>query len=139
MAAAAAGEYGWQVCDIEARRQGPTYTLDTVIELATAYPQLRFQYVIGADAARQIREWHGWQELLAQTNFVLINRAGVESISSSQAAALGFDTDLTTILEVSSPPVSATDIRDRVHNGRSIAGLVPPAVAELIAQLGVYR
>jgi nicotinate-nucleotide adenylyltransferase len=139
MAEAAAREYGWHVCDIEAQREGLTYTLDTVVELGAKYPHLQFQYVIGADAARQIQEWHGWQELLAHTNFVLINRAGVESISSAHAAALGFDRKLTTILKIDSPPVSATDIRDRVRSGMSVAGLVPGPVAQLINELGVYR
>lgn len=139
MAEAAAREHGWNVCDIEAQREGLTYTLDTVVELRTKYPHLQFQFVIGADAARQIHEWHGWQELLAQTNFVIINRAGVESIGSVHATALGFDRKLTTILEVTSPPVSATDIRDRVRSGMSIDSLVPPPVAQLINELGVYR
>jgi nicotinate-nucleotide adenylyltransferase len=139
MAEAAAREHGWHVCDIEAQREGLTYTLDTVVELSAKYPHLQFQFVIGADAARQIQEWHGWQELLAQTNFVLINRAGVESISSDHAAALGFDPKLTTILEVDSPPVSATEIRDRVSSGTSIDGLVPAPVVQMINELGVYR
>jgi nicotinate-nucleotide adenylyltransferase len=139
MAEAAAREYGWQVCDVETKRDGPTYTLDTVIELAAAYPRFQFQYVIGADAARQIQEWYGWQELLAQTNFVLINRTGVDGISPAEAAGLGFDKTRTTILEVNSPPVSATDIRVRVSDGRPVDGLVPPPVAELITKLGVYR
>jgi nicotinate (nicotinamide) nucleotide adenylyltransferase len=139
MAQAAAAEQGWKVCDVEARRSGPSYTLDTVVELRAAYPELQFQYVIGADAARQIQEWHRWQELLAQTNFVIINRAGVDSISASQAAALGFDGERTNILTVDSPPVSATDIRVRVRAGQSITDLVPSPVADLVAQLGVYR
>jgi len=139
MAQAAARERGWHVCDVEATRNGPSYTLDTVVELHAAHPEFQFQYVIGADAARHIQKWHRWQELLALTNFVLINRAGVESIDSSQAAALGFDGKLTTILEVDSPPVSATDIRDRIYRGQSIAGLVPPPVADLITRLGVYQ
>jgi nicotinate-nucleotide adenylyltransferase len=139
MAQAVAGENGWKVCDIEARREGPTYTLDTVAELHERYPELAFRFVLGADAARRIRHWHRWPELLAQTSFVLVNRSGVDAITPAEAAALGFDESTTSIFEVDSPPVSATDIRDRVGHGRAISELVPASVAGLIARLGVYR
>ena len=51
---------GVQVDDAELRRQGPTYTLDTLQALRLARPHAQLFLVIGADQARSFERWHGW-------------------------------------------------------------------------------
>lgn len=137
--AAAAGRAGVRAVDLEARRRGPSYTIDTLDELERAHPGVQFWLVLGADAARDIAAWHRAAEVLARARFVLVNRTGVPPLTEAEARALGFDPDRTRLIHVDSPPVSATEIRSRVAAGRSVEGMVAPAVARIIAERGLYR
>ena len=137
--AAAEGHAGVRVVDVEARRPGPSYTVDTLDELERAFPGVQFWLVLGADAARDIATWHRAAEVLARARFVLVNRAGVPPLGEEEAQALGFDPGRTRLVDVDSPPVSATDIRRRVAAGEPIEGMVAAPVARIIAERGLYR
>jgi len=136
--AAAEGQDGVRVLDLEVRRGGLSYTIDTLDELETAHPGVRPWFVVGADAAREVGSWHRAADLLARAAFVVVNRSGVRPLDAGEVQALGFDLARTLLVHVDSPPVSATEIRRRVAAGESIAGMVPPAVAALIAARGLY-
>ena len=127
------------VIDAEARRPGVSYTIDTLEELAQRHRDLEMWFLLGADAAREIGSWRGSVRLLAANCFAIVNREGVDEMTDAEAAGLGFDPARTRLLRVDSPPISATDIRRRVREGRSIAGLVPQPVASVIEARGLYR
>jgi nicotinate-nucleotide adenylyltransferase len=136
---AVAGHPRLRVLDIEVRRPGPSYTADTLRELEAGYPGAEFWIVLGADAARDIVTWHGREELLGRARFLLVNRSGVDRLAEADARRLGFDAGgRTLIIEVDSPAISATEVRERVAAGLSLDGLVPAAVAEIIAARGLY-
>ena len=137
--AAAAAEEGVRVLDVEMRRPGPSYTIDTLDELERLHPGVEVWFLLGADAARDIRHWHRAAELLARARFVLVNRSGVPALDDAEARALGFDPQRTRVLHVDSPAVSATEVRRRVVAGESITGMVPPQVERMIAARGLYR
>jgi nicotinate-nucleotide adenylyltransferase len=128
-----------RVLDLELRRPGPSYTIDTMRDLGVAHPDRELWVVLGADAARQMPEWHGAAELLAAFHFVLVNRAGERLIHQPEALALGFRPPRTRIVPIESPDVSATEIRRRARAGEPLAGLVSPAVERLIVERGLYR
>jgi nicotinate-nucleotide adenylyltransferase len=136
--AAAEGVPGLRVLDLEVRRPGLSYTVDTLDELASQYPGTRVWLVLGADAAREVGRWHRAAEVLQRAWLVVVNRSGVAPLGEAEVAALGLDSARTRLVSVDSPPVSATEIRRRVGAGESIAGLVPEAVARLIAERGLY-
>jgi nicotinate-nucleotide adenylyltransferase len=127
-----------RVLDLELRRPGPSYTVDTMRDLAAAHPELELWVVLGADAARQVPAWHGAEELQAGFRFVLVNRTGESSIRHPEAVALGFRPDRTRVVGIHSPDISATEIRARAAAGEPLDGLVSPAVAAVIARLGLY-
>ena len=137
--AAAEGDPAVRVVDLEARRQGPSYTIDTLDELERGFPGVQFWLVLGADAARDIAGWHRAAEVLARARFVLVNRAGVPPLGDAEARALGFDPGRTRLIHVDSPPVSATEIRRRVAAGQPVEGMVTAPVARIIAERGLYR
>jgi nicotinate-nucleotide adenylyltransferase len=137
--AAAARVPGLRVLDLELRRPGLSYTVDTLAELAERYPSTRVWLVLGADAAREVGSWHRAGEVLDRAWFVLVNRSGVPTLDAAEAERLGFDPARTRVVAVDSPAVSATEIRRRVVAGRSIAAMVPPEVAALIVERGLYR
>jgi nicotinate-nucleotide adenylyltransferase len=127
------------VLDLELRRDGPSYTLDTMRDLAAQHAGVQLWVVLGADAARQTSSWHGAAELLGGYHFVLVNRAGEAVIHHAEAIGLGFRPERTRVVGIDSPDVSATEIRRRVVAGESLDGLVSPAVAAIIEERGLYR
>ncbi|GAC1341561.1 MAG: nicotinate (nicotinamide) nucleotide adenylyltransferase [Candidatus Dormibacteria bacterium] len=137
--AAVRGRRALGVCELEARRPGPSHTVDTAAELATRLPGVERWWLLGADAARRIGAWRRHEELLARERFGLVNRAGVPAMDLAEAGRLGFAAGRTRLLQLHSPPVSASEIRGRLAAGMSVAGMLPEAVAEVIRQRGLYR
>jgi nicotinate-nucleotide adenylyltransferase len=137
--AAVADDPRFTVVDLEIRRGGTTYTADTMAELHREHPDTDFRILLGADVARSIPAWHRAAELLTRDRFAIVNSDGETPLGIDEAMRLGFDRDLTQLLQVASPPVSASEVRGRAARGDSLAGLVPDAVATIIARDGLYR
>ena len=136
--AAAATRPALRVLDLELRRSGPSYTSTTVQELLAEHPEAEQWFLLGADAAREIRSWHRLGDLLDMARFLIVNREGALHLTDADAAALGFDPARTRVVHVDSPPISATDVRRRAAAGEPLDGLVPPEVAKLIVERGLY-
>ena len=136
--AAVGGDPRFTVSDIEIRRGGATYTAETIDELHRLHPGYRFELLIGADSARTISRWRFAQRLLEREWFDIVNRSGERPLTLDEAAALGFDPSRTRLVEVDSPRLSASDVRDRVAVGRPVAGLVPEPALEIIRSRGMY-
>lgn len=136
--AAAATRPALRVLDLELRRPGPSYTSTTVQELLAEHPEVEQWFLLGADAAREIRSWHRLGDLLDMARFLIVNREGALHLTDADAAALGFDPARTRVVHVDSPPISATDVRRRAAAGEPLDGLVPPEVAKLIVERGLY-
>jgi nicotinate-nucleotide adenylyltransferase len=128
-----------RVIDIELHRPGASYTIDTLDELGRAYPAVELWWVLGADAARHIGNWHRSEELRQRARFALVQRAGTPVLVDADVLALGLDPARTRVLSLTPPPVSASAVRDRAAAGESLAGLVPATVAALISERGLYR
>ena len=125
----------------ETRRDGPTYTLDTLRELRNERPATQLVLLIGADQAAALRSWHGWEEILSIAIVSIAHRA------DSTGAADRFDPQNLAPLPTGSRfesldlplmDISATDIRSRAVRGADISALVPPAVARYIDQHHLY-
>lgn len=114
----------------EARRPGPSYTVDTLRALAAEAPGDALFFLLGADAAREIAAWRDAEGIAALATIVVLTRPG---------AALPAHPLVGRVLEVPGVDVSATQIRDAVGCGRSIRYLVPRAVEEYIVSHGLYR
>lgn len=136
--AAVRGDPRFTVSDIEIRRAGETYTVDTMDELHRMHPDVRFELLLGADSARTINTWRDAGTLLAREWFDIVNRSGEEPLTLDEAAALGFDPSRAQLVEVASPRLSASDVRQRVAHGEALDGLVPEPAIEIIRRLGMY-
>lgn len=149
---AVAGEPGWEACDVELAREGPSYSFDTLAALhqqGLAPRQLYF--VIGSDAFADLATWSRYPQVLDAAHFVVIARPGapldaldarVPAFRSRRVApeALAAQASPSIArLDVSTPDVSSTDIRRRAAEGDStLEGLVPPAVATHIVRHRLY-
>ena len=136
--AALAGDPRFTVSDVEIRRGGETYTAETMDELHRVHPDLRFELLLGADSARSIGTWRDAARLLAREWFDIVNRSGEQPLTIEEAAALGFEPQRTRLVEIASPQLSASDVRDRVAAGQPVAGLVPEPALEIIRRRGMY-
>ena len=134
------------VDDREIRRPGPTYTADTLRELAregtSQGPGAALYLIIGADQAAALTTWHDWRSILSLATICVAVRDQCTRASGAfdadnpppELAGGRFES-----LNFESTPVSATDIRARVARGQDISALVAPAVARYIAQHHLYQ
>ena len=123
---------------LEVDRGGVSYTIDTVRELARAFPGRPFAIVLGSDAALQIRSWHDAAGLLDAVRFVIFNRPET-TLAPQTLNELGFDPSRTQIVHLDTPAIAAHQIRDRLARGAPIDDLVPAAVADYIRTHHLYR
>ena len=130
----------FRVSDMELKRTGLSYTLDTMNELhATFGRATELFFIIGADSLADLSKWHAARELVAKCHFIATTRQGVDVDFSAVekyfgASAVEHIHRVTTLgLEISS-----TDLRERVKRGRSIKYLVPDAVEEYILREELY-
>lgn len=136
----------------ELRRAGPSYTFDTLTELrAELGEHCSLSLVMGADAFAGLDSWHRWRELPQLAHIVVVARPGYEQRTSgavaellralqAESAALRQSTHGRIAMVALTPlPVSATDIRTRVREGRSPRYLLPDAVWSYIREHALYR
>ena len=108
----------------------PSYTVRTLRALAEREPGNRLVLLLGADAARDLAAWWEVEALPGLADVVVFARPG---------ASVPRHPLISRVIPVPSIDLSATRVRERVHQGRSIRYLVPDAVREYIAAHGLYR
>ncbi|HHN45872.1 MAG TPA: nicotinate-nucleotide adenylyltransferase [Planctomycetes bacterium] len=131
------------VSDVEVRRAGLSYTIDTVELLRQRFGGARIFFIIGADAAAELNTWREAEKLLSQVTPVVVARPGY----SRELAVTGLEGGLSPaaldrllegFLEIETVDVSSTDIRERFAAGRSVRGLLRREVEEYIRRHGLY-
>lgn len=126
--AALAGEERLEADDVELRRPPPSYTVDTVEDVARRFPGARLVLIVGEDNVPLFPRWRRWEELRAMVEIVVLRRGPGGEGASPYRTLTARRLDL-----------SATEIRNRVATGRPIRYLVPDAVREIIAAHGLYQ
>jgi len=145
---ACAGSPGWVVDDRELRREGPSYTVDTLQELRAAYAGTPLCLVLGQDAAQGLATWHRWSELFELAGIAIMARPG----SSTTLPDWARQREMPGKVEFCRDPlghcyrhpvtpvdVSATRVRELAADGSEIKDLVPTVVADYISNHGLYR
>jgi nicotinate-nucleotide adenylyltransferase len=130
---ALAGKTNCGIDEQEIRRGGTSFTIETLRDYAKRFPGAELFYLIGADNAAKLSEWHEAGELAKLAMFVAVPRPG--------GAAAAFPPPFRGRALRGFPfGVSSSEIRARVRAGLSIDHLVPPAVAEAILSAAIiYR
>ena len=132
---------GMDVCDLELRRQGSTYTWETMAQLRALYPDRAFYYIIGADCLEGLATWRHPERILSCCDLIAAARGGADT-EAMDALARRLEAQLGGHIHVMDFPnvdISSTMIRNRVSRGLSIRFLVPERVEAHIAYLGYYR
>lgn len=114
---------------LELSRPGPSYTIDTLRELRAREPAAEFALLVGADAAADLEAWHEAAALPEFAQVIAFARSGAAAVPSRLVSQ---------VIPVPSIGISATDIRRRVRDGRSIRYRVPDPVAAYISAHRLY-
>lgn len=122
-----AGAPGIEVSDLELGREGPSYTVDSLVRLRREREAGELYLVIGSDQLRAIRSWHRWRELPELARLAVLARPGEEAPLADADASLSYIT-----VEVTRVEVSSTRIRERLAAGRPIRFLVPERIRERV-------
>ncbi len=152
VALAACDHAGLTACDLELRRQGPSYTVATLQEVRRmGWQPSQIFFIIGADAFADIAAWHAFPGVLEAANFAVVGRAGTapEDIIprlpavAARAASPGYQPQHegdTKVFAVAgrTRDVSSSLIRERLRQGRHIDDLVPAAVERHIMANRLY-
>ncbi|HKR79161.1 MAG TPA: nicotinate-nucleotide adenylyltransferase [Nitrospira sp.] len=148
------------ISDVEVRRSGKSYSIDTVRLLQQEYGnETRLHFLIGLDAFLEVESWREPETLLTLCSFVVLSRPGLSFQALStlpliprlpRASLMDLDQGRTVRLDVqiglqsliclrvAPSTVSASDIRARIARGASTANLLPPAVESYILQHHIY-
>jgi nicotinate-nucleotide adenylyltransferase len=136
---AAADDSRFSVSTAEVEREGPSYTYETLEQLAKERGDRELVFVMGADAAVGLESWREPQRVTKLARLAVARRAG---ISDADVAAVLRSLDAegrATMLEMPQFGVSSSSVRERAAAGRPLRYLVPESVARFIEEKGIYK
>lgn len=134
---AVAGHRRLAASDIELRRGGVSYAIDTIRELRTRNPELALTLLLGWDAAMEFGTWKDARAIADLAQIAVFNRAGVPPPRPADLKRHRLP-PATMILEIDSPSISASDLRRRLKQGEDVGDDLPDAVLEYIRSHGLY-
>ena len=121
------------VSRVDVDRPGPTYTVDTVGDIAAIRPGAELFFITGADALQAILSWKDADVMFKLAHFVGVTRPGF-ALSDAHLPA-----DTVSLVQVPAMAISSTDCRARVAAGKPVWYLVPDGVVQYIAKRQLYR
>jgi nicotinate-nucleotide adenylyltransferase len=129
----------FDVLDIETRRAGPSYTVDTLAELNSLAPDSELFLIVGGDVAAGLPHWREPERVLSLARLAVAKRRGTARSRVEKALAVLAGGERAAFFRMPRIGVSSTMIRDRVRLGQPITYLVPDAVAGYISEHRLYR
>lgn len=149
---ATAGLEGVRVDPRELERDGPSYTVDTLASLRAEFGEgVALAWVLGTDALAELDRWHEWRRLVTLAHLLVLDRPGAPRPEAGAVAELVAARTATTVAELRAEPagriwfvrqrpvpVSASEVRAALANGRRVEHLLPPEVYAYIRRAGLY-
>ncbi|MBN8660234.1 MAG: nicotinate-nucleotide adenylyltransferase [Candidatus Obscuribacter phosphatis] len=178
----------FQASDLELKRQGKSYTIDTVESLEAQFPDARISLIIGSDNLKSFDTWHRYQDLAKQVRLLVVPRLRVvqataegcttttslgQSQTSDKSGSNKSDSNISEsdnnrseknaeemtasldssqtlahylslypqveLVDFPGVAISASEVRKRIKEGKSVLYMVPPAVCQLIDKNGYYK
>ncbi len=151
------GNPAFSFSDVENRRAGTSYSVETVEYLLDKYrlENLELFFILGQDAFHAIRTWKDWERLLTMCNFTVMTRPGYENKGLDAILTPEFASRFTYdeatrgfrgpagqsifFREVTFLDIASSTIRRRAGEGKTITYLVPDAVRHYIVKNSLYR
>jgi nicotinate-nucleotide adenylyltransferase len=149
--AATEGQHGFLVDDREMRRDGPSYSVDTLASLRAENPDRSLCLIVGMDAFLGLPKWYQWREILQLAHVVVAHRPGWRAPGMGPLGELLVDRGTGRIGDlhesragciyihaVTQLEISSTEVRNLICAGRDPRFLMPDAVRKVIHDSGVY-
>lgn len=141
---------GFTLDDREYHREGASYTVDTLKSIRNEIGnEVPLCMIIGLDALQSFTQWHDWQRILTLTHLVVSPRPGYKKSSADAWVQPYLTTDALELKQQTAGKVffakviqfdiSATEIREQLHNGNNISYLLPESVRKYIDKQRLYR
>ncbi|MBD3271423.1 MAG: nicotinate (nicotinamide) nucleotide adenylyltransferase [Elusimicrobia bacterium] len=131
---ALAGIQNYEISCFELQRKKTTFTSTAIDHFKTIYPSAHIYFLIGSDSLHDMHTWHLGHTLLRRATFIVGQRpddADHASIKKYYSRCI--------VLRKRMPGISASDIRRKIKQGKSIQGLTPDTVRRYIETHGLYR
>lgn len=130
----------FMISDIEMRREGLSYTVDTIRALREIYgDETEFYFIAGTDTIHELPTWKYIDELLELCNFVGATRPDGSEVIDSVIDYFG-EVGKKRIHRLQTPEleISSTDLRNRLQEGRSVRYMIPKSVIRYIEENNIY-
>jgi len=131
----------FMVSDMEIKRQGTTYTVDTLLALKQEAPGRELVYLIGSDTLFLFPTWRTAEKVARLCSMLVVMRQGDEEadIRAEQARLMARYGLESTLLVSRGLPISSSQVRALCRQGQDIAPLLPPKVADFIKRHRLYQ
>jgi len=127
---ASGGNKHFAVSDIEIKRDGRSYTIETIKKFKEIYPKEELYFLIGSDLLKYLDDWKDVSEIIKMVKFIAVTRPGypLEKIPAYIST-----------LAIRAVDISGFEIRSCIKEGKSFRYLVPEAVYNFIIKKRLYR
>lgn len=132
------GDPRFEVSDVEVRRGGRSYTVDTLREMHSRLPADELFLILGWDAAKMLRTWREPQVVAELATIVVVSRPGTPAPAPDDLEAAGLASDRVVLCPRVTPDVSGSALRVTIARGEAVSGKVPGPVEEYIAAHHLY-
>ena len=140
----------FELCDIEVKRDTPSYTVTTLQELTYLYPEIQFTFLMGMDSLLSLNKWYQWQKLFELCDIAVSHRPGYQVPATCEMAPI-YQTHVKPVnealltakgrifdIEIQPQDISSTGIRQGITLKRLDSLVMPDSVTEYIAGNGLY-
>lgn len=137
------GDARFAVSDLELRREGPSYTFDTVQELKKGLgPDDELSWIVGSDSVGELHTWHRVGELLEAVRLIVVSRSDRPFAETARLRGVVGDEPVERLerdaVRIEPVGVSSTRLRKMTARGESLRYYTPPAVFNYIREVGLY-
>lgn len=133
------GNHYFQVCDIELKRKGRSYTIDTLNYISNKYHDSHLYLMMGSDSFFSIIKWVGFEKIIQLVTLCVAPRNANEI-----PQLLKFEKDLrnkgatTRICDIHLESISSSEIRYKISKGLSVEEMLPIKIIDYIKRNGLY-
>ena len=133
----------YRISDMEIKREGKSYTVDTLLELKEIYSEDKIYLIIGSDMLLSFHKWYRYRDILSLCTLCVISRDDDETVkmlSDYAKDVLNRDEDKGEIIISSASPIelSSTLIREKLSKGEDVSSFIEEKTLEYIKEKGLY-
>ena len=129
----------FEVSDLEIRREGKSYTVDTVTELKSVYPNDELYLVMGSDMLLSFHKWYRYEDILSAVTICATTRQGDISTAELRRYSVNVLKKEVIIIDFEPFECSSTQVRDAILEGADASSLVGEKVMAYISEKALYR